>query len=318
MSEMTLHSVGERLGEAGAQAAWAQWSALGAGTLQGARRATSIIDPEALLLLSLCLIPKERRLRDLTRWWAEVGSDLLSVQRTKTLAKDFPSSVEGRLRAYSHWATRAGDKRWKKYASEETTGAFERDRKGPEDPQLRAPASLLLRLRAGFGVNAKADVLAFLLGTSDRAATTNKATEAIAYSRATVSGALDDLSRAGFIAKSSGRPVEYHAPTRLWKALLWGTEGEGTEARDDPPPQWRYWAQLFAFLTRAREWAREADSGSEYMASTRARDLFEEFEGAFRANRIQVPSPAGRQGTEYLEGFQNAIERIVQWIPEHL
>ncbi|MCS4177342.1 hypothetical protein GGP96_002067 [Salinibacter ruber] len=131
---MTLHSVGERLGEAGAQAAWAQWSALGAGTLQGARRATSIIDPEALLLLSLCLIPKERRLRDLTRWWAEVGSELLSVQRTKTLAKDFPSSVEGRLRAYSRWATRAGDKRWKKYASEETTGASERDRKGPEEP----------------------------------------------------------------------------------------------------------------------------------------------------------------------------------------
>ncbi|MCS4177343.1 hypothetical protein GGP96_002068 [Salinibacter ruber] len=54
------------------------------------------------------------------------------------------------------------------------------------------------------------------------------------------------------------------------------------------------------------------------MASTRARDLFEEFEGAFRANRIQVPLPAGHQGTEYLEGFQNAIERIVQWIPEHL
>jgi hypothetical protein len=68
MSEKTLHSLEERLQEVGAKAAWAQWSSLGAGTPQGGRRASSIIDPEALLLLSLYLIPAERRLRDLTRW----------------------------------------------------------------------------------------------------------------------------------------------------------------------------------------------------------------------------------------------------------
>lgn len=317
MSEMTLSSLKERLGEIGARAAWAQWSALGAGTLHEGGSASAIIDPEALLLLSLHLIPEERRLRDLARWWAEVGSGLLSVQRTKTLAKDFPADVQERLHEFSRWATRAGDKRWKRYASEGTKNDSERDRKGPEDPQLRSPASLLLRLRAGFGVSAKADVLAFLLGIEGQTATTRKATEATGYSRATISGALEDLTRADFIEKSGGRPAEYRAPVRSWMALFHRSE-TAEQTRETGVPKWRYWAQLFAFLARARKWAHEAESLSKYMASTRARDLFEEFGGAFDANRIQVPSPPGHQGAEYLEGFQNAIKRIVQWVPTHL
>lgn len=67
-------------------AAWRQWTVLGAGmalTTEG--RASSIIDPEALLLLSLAMESVERRLADMVAWWVEVGSKLLSVQRTKTL-----------------------------------------------------------------------------------------------------------------------------------------------------------------------------------------------------------------------------------------
>lgn len=318
MSEKTLVDVEERLCAIGVQAAWAQWSALGAGTLHEERPASSIIDPEALLLLSLYLIPAERRLRDLTKWWAEVGSDLLSVQRTKTLAKDFPAVTTERIHTYSRWATQAGDKRWRKYAEEEIDTAHERNRKGPDEPKFSSPASLLLRLRAGFGVSAKADVLAFLLGKAGQPSTVRKTVEATGYSRATVSGALEDLSRAAFIDKGSGRPAEYRAPTHSWTALLWRPELENGGGSGTLAPRWRYWGQLFAFLSRAREWAREADSLSEYIASTRARDLSEEFEGAFEANRIHVPSPAQYQGAEYVDGFRKAIEEIARWIPEHL
>ncbi len=326
MSETTPSSIGEGLDEAGIEAVWTQWSALGAGTLQGGSSVSAMIDPEALLLLSLYLIPKERRLRDLTRWWAEVGSELLSVQRTKTLAEDFPTAAEERLHTYSYWAVEAGDRRWKKYAErpEGASGrdAHRRERKGPKEPTLRSPSSLLFRLRAGFGVSAKAGVLAFLLGTGEQMATTKKAVQATGYSRATVSGALDDLSRAGFIRKSGGRPAEYRAPAEPWKALLFETEpGKSEEdagGSTSKGPKWRYWGQLFAFLARAREWAREAESLSEYMASTRARDLFEEFRWALEANRIQVPLPDRHTGGEYRDGFLQGVKRTTWWIPEHL
>lgn len=326
MSETTPRSIGEGLDEAGIEAVWAQWSALGAGTLQKGSPTSAIVDPEALLLFSLYLIPKEKRLRDLTRWWAEVGSKLLSVQRTKTLAKEFPTAAKERLHEYSYWAMEAGDRRWKKYA-EKPDDASGREPKGPEEPELRSSVSLLLRLRAGFGVSAKADVLAFLLGTSEQAVTAKKAVRATGYSRATISGALEDLSRAGFIRKSDGRPAEYRAPAEPWTALLFQSErfdpesGRSEEEADGPTskgPKWRYWGQLFPFLARAREWVREAESLSEYMASTHARDLFEEFRWALEANRIQVPPPTGYKGGDYLDGFLEGVKRITWWIPEHL
>lgn len=324
MSETTplsIDGVGEGLEEAGIEAVWTQWSALGAGTIQSGSSVSSIIDPEALLLLSLYLISKEKRLRDLTKWWAEVGSELMSVQRTKTLVEDFPSAAEKRLRTYSYWAVESGDRRWKTYA-EKPGDASERERKGPKEPHLRSPSSLLLRLRAGFGVSAKADVLAFLLGTGEQEATVKKAVRATGYSRATISGALGDLSRAGFIRESGGRPVEYHAPTEPWKAVLFapkpGRSEEDAHGLNRKEPKWRYWGQLFAFLARTREWASEAESLSEYMASTKARDLFEEFQWVLEANRIQVPQPIRYQGNDYLDGFLKGGKRASRWILEHV
>jgi hypothetical protein len=341
----TLRDAGEHLSEIGVEAAWLQWSALGAGTLTENQSASAIVDPEALLLLSLYLIPREKRLRDLTRWWAETGSELLSVQRTKTLARDFPDSVREPLRRFSYWSVEAGDRRWKKYA-EESAQAHDRGRKGPDEPTLHSPAALLLRLRAGFGVSAKADALAFLVGMGEQAVTVSQTVRATGYSRATISGALNDLARAGFIAKGGGRPAEYRALLRPWRLLLFesepdqpgnvdpgqGTSSQGTSRRRTSrrgttgqgendgrkEPGWRYWGQLFAFLARSREWMREAESSSEYIASTQARDLFEDFRWALEANRIQVPSPTRYQGREYLARFVRGARQTASWIANHL
>lgn len=316
MHETTLSHIERELQEAGVQTVWAQWSCLGAGALQDREEeVTSIIDPEALLLLSLYLIPAERRLRDFVYWWAEVGSELLSVQRIKTLVDDFPPEAGERLERFSRWAMEKGDKRWRPYASEEAPDPLTRDRKGPSQPDLKAPPSLLLRLRAGFGVSAKADVLAYLLGIDERSASTQEATGATGYSRATVRNALGDLSRAGFIEETAGRPTRYFAPRRPWAGLLYPNE---REVRREELPMWRYWGAIFPFLAKATEWARDEGGQTEYLMSTRARDLFEEHADAFEANRIRVPRPDEYRGAAYLEGFTDTIEELTRWIPEHL
>ena len=90
------------------------------------------------------------------------------------------------------------------------------------------------------------------------------------------------------------------------------------DAPVDTPPTWRYWGQMYAFLVQTREWAREANDESDYLLSTRARDTFEAFQGAFEANRIRVPSPSRYPGAEYLDAFIETTETIIQWIPEHV
>lgn len=312
MSDATLSSMQDDVLEGAVEATWAQWSALGAGALGTDRDLHSIVDPEALVLLSLYLIPVERRLRDFVRWWAAVGSDLLSVQRTKTLLNRFPEETRDRLGTFGRWAVAAGDKRWRRYATDDSS-RLDRDRKGRDHPNLMQTPALLLRLRAGFGVSAKADVLAYLLGLEKRAATVRDATWATAYSRATVGGALDDLSRAGFVEETGGRPARYFPDAPSWEGLLLGGEG-----RDETLPSWRHWGEVYAFLVQVVQWTQANDTQTDYVRSSRARDVFDDFERLFEANRIRVPSPERYQGPAYLDGFAQTVERVVQWIPEHL
>lgn len=318
MSDVMLRKIGHAAREAAIQVAWAQWAHLGASALQDTKeRTSSIIDPEALLLLSLHLEPTERRLRDFVHWWAGAGSDLLSVQRTKTLLKRFPPESKERLGAFAYWAAEAGDKRWRRYAPDEALSIQGRKEKGIQDPRLDVPASLVLRLRAGFGVNAKADVLAYLLGIEERLASRQETTDATGYSRATVRGALSDLARAQFIQEASDRPARYFAPVRPWAVLL---GFDGPRSTLDSAPVWRHWASVFAFLAQVDYWAQETDKKNEsaYLLSSRARDLFERHKSAFERNRMQVPRPESYRGAAYLEGFQETIDILADWMREHL
>lgn len=314
-----LRKISRVVREAGVQVAWMQWASLGASALQQTKRSpSSIIDPEALLLLSLQLEPAERRLRDFVYWWAEAGSDLLSVQRTKALLRRFPAGVEERLGGFAYWAVEAGDKRWRRYMPDEAPSIQGRKRKGGRDPRLDSSSSLVLRLRAGFGVSAKADVLAYLLGVDERSASRQETAEATGYSRATVRAALHDLTRARFIQEASGRPARYFAPVRPWSVLL---RFDRQQLAPDRAPRWRYWASVFAFLAHVDRWAQErseAENESAYLLSSRARDLFERYESAFERNRIQVPHPETLRGAAYLEGFEETIDMLTDWMLEYV
>lgn len=326
MSDVAVRKIGDRAREAGTQAAWRQWASLGASALRGQEGdAQAIVDPEALLLVSLYLEPAERRLGDFTRWWAEVGSELLSVQRTKTLLRRFPPEAEERLQVFAGWAVESGDKRWRRYAHDGSGAgtserSMERGRKGADRPRLQAFPALMLRLRAGFGVSAKADVLAYLLGINEREVSTQETADATAYSRATVGGALGDMARAGFIRETGDRSARYFAPARPWTRLLgFGDRpGPGDGTASDRPPPWRYWSGLFAFLAKTDRWAQGADDSSGYVLSSRARDLFERHKPAFERNRIDVPRPEEYRGADYLEGFEETIHVLAHWMADHM
>lgn len=185
------------------------------------------------------------------------------------------------------------------------------------------PSSLLLRLRAGFGVSAKADVLAYLIGIEERPASRQDVAEATGYSRPTVRGALRDLTRAGFIRERTGRPIRYVAPIGRWNELLrLDTPSDASEDISGPSPGgtplWRHWAGVFSFLTSAADLARRAGEESDYVLSSKARDLFERHAPVFEENRIQVPDPTNYRGPEYLDGFVETARALAEWIPSHL
>jgi len=297
--------------EAAVDAAWAQWAALGAPVSGSATASRSVIDPEALLLLSASLCASERRLDDVLAWWASAGSTLLSVQRPTSLLRQFPPSARDGVAAFAAEALKAGDGRWSSLAKgrDEAMDLAARGKRGSEPRLLEWPA-LMLRLRAGFGVGLKADLLAVLLAANGQAGTIQTLSQASGYTPAAVRRASQEILAADLIRTAQRRPAAHYIDARSWAAVLGTSPPEGSE--------WRWFAQVYAFLAWVAQWAEEQRDSSRYIAASAARDLAEAHRLAFERNRLNVSSFFRSRGEAYLDEFGNSVQAMTTWLGETL
>jgi hypothetical protein len=277
--------------------------------VSGTPGAKAIVDPEALILLSLGLREHERRLWDVLAWWAAVGAKLISVQRMKNLAVHYPEPINHRLGEYSRVAHEmGGDFRWKSLAISSTGQIPRMKRKRQMDPQLLEPAALILRLRMGIGVGIKADILSFLMGIGGAWASVKDISAATYYTNRAIRRAADEMVAARLIHSKAETPTQYRVSPEPWTQLL---------QMKEPLPIWRYWQAAFAFVAHFLECVEEEKFKEvSYLASTQARDLFEQHRSAFSWNQISVPDPSEFRGTEYLDGFQDTVLKLAQWLEE--
>lgn len=316
MAAGLVRSIGERARGTGVEVAWAQWSALtSVAAPSGVKRPKSIVDPEALVLLSLALRGRDERLDDLVFAWARRSSALLSVQRMTSLAETFPLATRDAL---GEFAAEAGDRRWRAHAgpAPEERAPVRASPLGPV--RLTAGPSLPLRLRAGFGVGAKADLLAFLLGLRGASASVSLMAAATAYSGRAMRTAAEEMALAGFIERMDTAPVTYVADHTAWAAVL--RLFRLNAQRTPEVPQWRYWSVVFAFLAEVDCWAREADEEgwSAYQASSRARDLVADHARAVQLAGLKLPDPQAAGGAAFLEDVAAEMDRVHAWCMKHL
>lgn len=299
--------------ETAAGAVWRQWGLLGAPVASASPAPGAVIDPEALLILSASIRSTERRLDDVLAWWATAGSTLLSVQRTSTMLRRYPPSTASGLAPFATAAVEAGDGRWSKLAraASDEAGLADRGKRGGE-PRLILPPALMLRLRAGFGVGVKADLLALLLAMGGTDAPVRRLSQASGYTPAAVRRAAVEMEAAGFIRQTRGRPAAYYADPGRW-AMLLGIPGEAGEL-----PRWRSFADVFAFLAWACAWGDERRGDSAYLASSAARDVFEANREAFELNRIPAPDPRDHPGADYLQAFYASVRTLCEWMGTNL
>jgi len=306
MSELTCKKTVSHAAQAGAQAAWIQWSTLG--SMAAANRyARSVVDPEALVLLSLILEDYERRLSEMLAWWAAEGATTLSVQRIKNLVSRLPQAVHERLEVFGNAAIQAGDIRWRSLSKglPKSRGTS----KSVHLPELRLdrPASLMVRLRLGFGVGIKSDVLSFLLTNQGEWESVRSISNATAFTPRAVKRASDELAVARLIQSSATQPTEYRAENQAWASLL---------SIGAPFPKWRHWPAVVELLAGILEWGTAAPSRSTYVRSSTARDVIESHWRAFALNRIPVTHPSVTQGGDYLEAFRETVETFSDWLVE--
>ncbi len=290
--------IGQQARSAAVDAAWRQWAALGA-SAQTPAAIGSTIDPEALTLASSLLVKHERRLADFLLWWAGTGAALLSVHRTRSLLRAMPDAAADALAPFAASALAAGDRRWKTLAGPEPLDA--RPGKGGDHPRLTDTSALVLRMRAAFGVGAKADVVAVLLGL-ERPATVREVANATRYTTVAARAALAELALAGFTEATGTSPESYQAARRdAWAGLLGA-----------PALPWTDWAGRYAALLDVAAWGERADAGgwSDYVAASKARDLTERHAHTFQrwASEVRLD---GARGEEALPAFGTAVDALV-------
>jgi len=266
------------------EAIWIQWRSLGA-FIYSDRMARTMVDPEALLLISLTLRHHERRLWDVLASWAKNGSKLFSIQRVKNLKERYPDLTKDRLAEFAHRARAEGnDFRWRNQAGTDSGPAARNQDLWEAYPSVWHPSALVLRMRLGIGVGLVPDLLGFLISLRGEWASARLIAQATNYSVYSIRRVADDMAAAQLIESTQTKPVQYRAKIEAWRGLL----GTGNEL-----PEWHFWHQIYSFVAKviiADENSHWEDL-SPYLLSSKLRDLFEDHRDAFTLNHIDFPDP---------------------------
>jgi hypothetical protein len=250
---------------------WRQWSALGVAG-HSAPGGDAAVDPEALLLVSSVFARHDARLFDEIADWLQRNGDWINLLRLARLQREHglgDTTVLGALAG--HLTRRSSHAKWKALARHppaveapvplfphlpppaRSDDLFLRWgwRRPPLEsrglskvPRLDRPASFLLQLRALFGLQSRAEVLAWLLA-HDSGHPAQIARET-GYFRGSIQNVLNELEVSGHIhATRSGREKRFIAPRDHWRFLqVWAPEGAAGF------PRWVPWAVLFTLLRR--------------------------------------------------------------------
>jgi len=249
---------------------WRQWCALGVSG-QTTKEEHRVVDPEALLLLSLTICRYDARLFDEILDWLVANGAFLNVQRLRNLKKRFDFQSQAQLSAISELLMEKSNDplKWKRLTAPRSPRNPEPlfflksgkpipipDENAPEFSVyglLRGPIklrgharpfstkgmpSLLLRLRALLGVNARCELLC-LLAAAEEIHPSDVARQA-GYSSRTVQNTLAEMARSGIVQVRSGNREK-------WYCLQSGVLDHLLKPEGSPTP-WVNWAPLFRAL----------------------------------------------------------------------
>ena len=312
---------------------WRQWSALGvAGPSQPADR--SMLDPEALLLATTSL-GREPRLLDEVLDWLNTNGQFINLQRLQNLGRRLGDPTV--LRAMSaHLARRSIHAKWKTLLREKTTvaeaqplfpgvpvigapdeffarhgwlrGPVElRQLSQPADPHR--PTNFLLKLRALFGMQARAEVMAYLLARES--GHPGEMAGRLAYFPRTLQTTLNDLARSGHLqSRREGQEKRFWLRHDDWRFLITWSAGPGDSAPEFP--RWVDWASLFVALESVARFLNrpEVERASPAVQAIELRACLETWDPAFVRENIHVPP--GANGAAYVEAVLGELHGLLK------
>lgn len=318
---------------------WSHWSALGVAGYGG--KVTQMLDPEALILMTASAGRYDQRLFDAMIEWMIENERMININRLQTLMERESFQCENVIAAIAGIISETGNRtKWKKISSKKNVSeiqplfhnisgsfygkeidpvfkqyGFERPefrKRGITTPfSIKDPAVLVLRLRAFFGVNARSEIVAYLLNSQ------NGVARDIAlynyYFLRTVQDALSEMTASGVLISRTvpgkKREIQYSlAGNELAKMFSYEKPEQGEVI---------CWGALYSALEKVFLLinSKEFLDYSDMLQNSELRKLFrEDLQDKLNRSRIEIPFPDGAHytQTQYSEPFFTAIMKILE------
>jgi DNA-binding transcriptional ArsR family regulator len=275
--------------------AWIQWAALGVDAT--VERDDAVVDPEALIALTAELGDADARLRDLSTDWCVTYGRYINGSRLKQVARELGTPADA-IGEYVATIAAAGGPRWP-MATRPRPDYIRRDKARLDS--AGSTARLRIRLRAAFGVNARADILAALLAASPGGLNAADLARATRFTKPNVASALDALLLAGLV---TARPVanerRFVLPPRI--PVLPGLR---------PPVRQADWVARFAVALEALRFS-DRDMSTTVRA-IEARRLVDLLANRISAERMPMPYVDAR-GDDFAMAFDHWVVYLVDWL----
>lgn len=324
-----------------------QWTSLG---VPGNRAVAGdlLIDPEALFLITTKVGRYDSRLMDLSIDWLHAHGKLINLQRLGRLRGMWPISDDPVFRATAViLAEQSSLRKWRNPGGgrdicvlpEKDEPLFHgREGKpvpffGEPDPRFarfrllrsewkprgecrlpspdRAP-NLVLVLRALFGMNARAEIMAWLLThESGHPAAIARAT---GYFSKSIQTTLNEMEASGQIRSSrDGREKNYWLNRADWRFLIKWQEPEGF-------PRWINWPPVYYFAMRTLQLLKKDSdpNASEHLRAIQQRAFLDEITPKLAGSPIRSEMKADRQlkGTELTAAIEKDVAMLSRLMEE--
>jgi hypothetical protein len=333
---MSLSGLRERFRRGLLEFTWRQWAQIGlSANATGSDRWA--IDPEALLLFTIEVARHDPRLFDEMLDWLAGNHRLLTMQRLRNLTTRFPvdSNLVGAALA---WAgepmpslrrpkiNRMQDQHHEDvpvFSPEVLSFIGEPDpvfkeygyirppaaRSGKSsDPDARHPANFAFQLRHLFGPGSRSEVMRVLLTFSDGPLDAARISDEAGFAKRNINDTLAGLTAARVVkARWSQNERLFLAYRDKWATLL----EVGPSAKF--MPKFVSWIHLLPASLEIIAWLDliVETTASEYLISSRARDLMERITPSLEIAGLAIPPNQAAPGAAYLPFFTNTVDSLL-------
>lgn len=302
---------------------WMHWTALGVASHVKPEK-TWIIDLEPLIISTLAIGLKDKRLLSSSVEWLIKNREWINLSRLKRVIKAFllqlpglkgptlyPEILELFVDTYNknaRYKIKFGE--INSYKEEENVIQEYRRffnkfkmRYVATGPKLQIPSLIQLLLRNVFGVDARTEILIYLL--ANESGNSNSIAKEIFYNQKNVYTILERWFHAQMVTKLSGnKTASYSLNRRSELVHVIGLK---------KIPNYMNWTRTFLFFDRlAKAVSIPPWSDDEYLLSSLFRDLFKESKLVGKSLNINIPEPAHYPGKQYFSPFALGILGILK------